>query len=151
MRRIEPAYPDLFPVTHVLRPGYMPGNKVSLDPIKLGVVWEDAPVRILPAEGSVPREPVRAMVFARVAAERHQPTVLQTQLDSTACAAEAAGGLVPTDAFVPFLSHQVRASRQRYTRCRRGRNRRLGFDEFASSDFHGLPSSAKDCSMSSPP
>ena len=53
MRRIEPAYPDLFPVTHVLRPGYMPGQKVSLDPIKLGVVWEDAPVRILPAEGSV--------------------------------------------------------------------------------------------------
>jgi len=70
MRRIEPAYPDLFPVTHVLRPGYMPCQKVSLDPIRLGVVWEDAPVRILPAEGSVPREPVRAMVFARVAAER---------------------------------------------------------------------------------
>ncbi len=72
MRRIEPAYPDLFPVTHVLRPGYMPGQKVSLDPIKLGVVWEDAPVRILPVEGSVPREPVRAMVFARVAAERQE-------------------------------------------------------------------------------
>jgi hypothetical protein len=72
MRRIEPAYPDLFPVTHVLRPGYMPGKKVNLDPVKLGVVWEDAPVRILPAEGSVPREPVRAMVFARVAAERQE-------------------------------------------------------------------------------
>jgi hypothetical protein len=72
MRRIEPAYPDLFPVTHVLRPGYMPGQNVSLDPIKLGVVWEDAPVRILPAEGTVPREPVRAMVFARVAAERQE-------------------------------------------------------------------------------
>ena len=25
MRRIEPAYPDLFPVTHVVRPGYLPG------------------------------------------------------------------------------------------------------------------------------
>jgi hypothetical protein len=72
MRRIEPAYPDLFPITHVLRPGYLPGKKVCLDPIKLGVVWEDAPVRILPAEGSVPREPVRAMVFARVAAERRE-------------------------------------------------------------------------------
>ncbi|MGD9254016.1 MAG: hypothetical protein PVG92_08795 [Holophagae bacterium] len=72
MRRIEPAYPDLFPVTHVLRPGYLPGQKLSLDPLKLGVVWEDAPVRILPAEGSVPREPVRAMVFARVAAERQE-------------------------------------------------------------------------------
>ncbi len=72
MRRIEPAYPDLFPITHVLRPGYLPGKKVCLDPIKLGVVWEDAPVRILPAEGSVPREPVRAMVFARVAANRRE-------------------------------------------------------------------------------
>ena len=70
VRRIEPAYPDLFPMTHVLRPGYLPGPKVSLDPIKLGVVWEDAPVRILPAEGSVPREPVSAIVFARVATER---------------------------------------------------------------------------------
>lgn len=52
MRRVEPAYPDLFPVTHVLRPGYLPGPKVALDPVKLGVVWEDAPRRILPAEGS---------------------------------------------------------------------------------------------------
>jgi hypothetical protein len=70
VRRIEPAYPDLLPVTHVLRPGYLPGKKVALDPIKLGVVWEDAPVRILPAEGSVPREPLRAMIFARVAVQR---------------------------------------------------------------------------------
>jgi len=57
-------------VTHVLRPGYLPGKKVSLDPIKLGVVWEDAPVRILPAEASIPREPIRAMIFARVAVQR---------------------------------------------------------------------------------
>ena len=70
MRRVEPAYPDLFPVTHVLRPGYLPGPKVALDPVKLGVVWEDAPRRILPAEGSVPRESVRAITFARVARER---------------------------------------------------------------------------------
>jgi hypothetical protein len=70
VRRIEPAYPDLLPVTHVLRPGYLPGQKVTLDPIKLGVVWEDAPARVLPKTGSVPREPVRAIVFARVAAER---------------------------------------------------------------------------------
>jgi hypothetical protein len=70
VRRIEPAYPDLFAVTHVLRPGYLPGKRVKLDPVRLGVVWEDAPVRILPAEGSVPREPVRAMVFAAVAADR---------------------------------------------------------------------------------
>ncbi len=79
MRRIEPAYPDLMPVTHVLRPGYLPGKKVTLDPIKLGVVWEDAPVRILPAEASIPREPVRAMIFARVAVQR--PEVLHRFLE----------------------------------------------------------------------
>ena len=79
MRRIEPAYPDLFPITHVQRPGYLPGAKVSLDPIKLGIVWEDAPRRILPAEGSVPREAIRAMSFARVARERGD--VLQRVLE----------------------------------------------------------------------
>ena len=72
MRRIEPAYPDLFPLTHVLRPGYLPGKRVALDPIRLGVVWEDAPARVLPATGSVPREPVRAIAFARVAADRRE-------------------------------------------------------------------------------
>ncbi len=70
MRRIEPAYPDLLPVTHVVRPGYLPGKRVALDPIRMGVVWEDAPRRILPAEGAVPRDPVRAIVFARVARDR---------------------------------------------------------------------------------
>jgi hypothetical protein len=70
MRRIEPAYPDLFPVTHVVRPGYLPGPGVALDPVRMSIVWEDAPRRILPAEGSVPREPLRAIVFARVARER---------------------------------------------------------------------------------
>ena len=55
MRRIEPAYPDLLPVTHLVRPGYLPGPRVALDPIRMGVVWEDSPRRILPAEGSVPR------------------------------------------------------------------------------------------------
>ncbi|MDY7101022.1 MAG: hypothetical protein S0880_07525 [Actinomycetota bacterium] len=72
MRRIEPAYPDLLPVTHVLRPGYLPGPKVSLDPIRMGIVWDDAPRRILPAQSSVPRHAVRAIAFARVVAERRE-------------------------------------------------------------------------------
>jgi len=70
MRRVEPAYPDLFPLSHVVRPGYLPGPRVSLEPIRMGVVWEDAPQRVLPARTSIPREPVRAIVFARVARER---------------------------------------------------------------------------------
>lgn len=79
MRRIEPAYPDLLPVTHVARPGYMKGPGVELDPIKMSIVWQDAPMRILPANGSVPREPVRSIVFARVALKR--PDILQRLLD----------------------------------------------------------------------
>lgn len=72
MRRVEPAYPDYLPITHLVRPGYLPGPKVALDPIRMGVVWEDAPRRILPAEQSVPRDPVRAIVFSRVALERRE-------------------------------------------------------------------------------
>jgi hypothetical protein len=70
MRRIEPAYPDLFPITHAVRPGYLPGPRVTLDPIRMGVVWEDAPQRVLPGEESVPRQPVRAIAFARVLSQR---------------------------------------------------------------------------------
>jgi len=79
VRRVEPAYPDLLPVTHLVRPGYLPGPRVALDPIRMGIVWEDAPRRILPAEGSVPRDPVRAIVFARVARDRND--VLHRLLD----------------------------------------------------------------------
>lgn len=78
MRRIEPAFPDLFRVTHVVRPGYLPGPAVSLDPIRMGVVWEDAPRRILPAEPTVPRQPTCVIAFARVAAQR--PEVLDRLL-----------------------------------------------------------------------
>ena len=97
MRRIEPAYPDLFPVTHVLRPGYLPGPRVNLDPIKLGVVWEDAPVRILPAEASVPREPVRTIVFARVAAERREILHRLLESGSSALLVLDDTGITPSD------------------------------------------------------
>ena len=35
-------------------------------------MWQDAPRRILPAHASIPRQPVRAMVFARVAVQRQE-------------------------------------------------------------------------------
>jgi len=79
VRRIEPAFPDLFPVTHVMRPGYLAGKTVSLDPIRMGVVWQDAPRRILPAAFNRPRHPVQAMVFARVALQK--PEALEALLE----------------------------------------------------------------------
>jgi hypothetical protein len=75
MRRVEPAFPDLFPVTHLVRPGYLPGRRVSLDPVRMGIVWDDAPRRILPAGENVPRQAVCCLAFARVARER--PTVIE--------------------------------------------------------------------------
>jgi len=74
VRRVQPTYPDLFAVSHVARPGYLPGHRVTLDPLRMAIVWEDNPRRILPRETSVPREPVRAIAFARVVAGR--PDVL---------------------------------------------------------------------------
>jgi hypothetical protein len=79
MRRIEPAYPDLLPVTHVIRPGYVPGPRVLLDPIRMGVVWSDAPRRVLPTRSAVPRQPVRAIVFASVA--RHRQDTVERLLE----------------------------------------------------------------------
>ncbi len=70
MRRVEPAYPDLFPLTHLMRPGYLPGSEVSLDPIRMGIVWQGAPRRQLPARKTVPRHPIQAIVFSRVARDR---------------------------------------------------------------------------------
>jgi hypothetical protein len=58
----------------VVRPGYLPGPAVALDPIRMGVVWEDAPQRILPSTAALPRQPVRAIAFARVL--RSRPDVL---------------------------------------------------------------------------
>lgn len=79
MRRIEPAYPDLLPVTHVVRPGYLHSDRVELDPIRMAIVWNDAPRRILPVNGSVPRDPVQAIIFARVALKRTD--ILEKLLD----------------------------------------------------------------------
>jgi hypothetical protein len=36
----------------------------------MGIVWQDAPRRTLPSEDRIPKDPVRAIVFARVAADR---------------------------------------------------------------------------------
>jgi len=70
VRRIHSAYPDLLPLSHVLRPGFLPGDEVLLDPIRMAIVWQDAPRRILPKSNSVPKNPVRAFSFSRVASQR---------------------------------------------------------------------------------
>lgn len=70
MRRIYPAYPDLLSVTHAVRPGYLPADDVVMDPIRMAIVWKDAPRRTLPRSAMVPRSPVRAVAFSRVLSRR---------------------------------------------------------------------------------
>ncbi len=101
MRRIEPAFLDLFPVTHVLRPGYLPGPKVSLDPLRMGIAWEDAPLRVLPSHDSLPRQPVRALAFARVAAARRQAVTAFLETGGAMLVVIDDPSLTPADVGVP--------------------------------------------------
>ncbi|MCU0293962.1 MAG: hypothetical protein MUF10_18590 [Thermoanaerobaculaceae bacterium] len=67
MQRVEPAYPDLLPVTHRLGlPPAAPGNP-CLDPVDMRLRYEDAAPQGSPADRSMPRRPV---VFLA-----HSPTV----------------------------------------------------------------------------
>ena len=101
MRRIEPAFPDLFPITHVMRPGYLAGSSVTLDPIRMGVVWEDAPRRILPASFNVPRHPVQAIVFARVAAQKPEALPALLENGSSVLLVLDEPGITPEDLGLP--------------------------------------------------
>lgn len=80
MDRAEPAFPDLLTVTHVVRPGYLPGPTVALDPLRMGIVWPDAPGRVVPRTDRVPRTPCRIIAFCRAVVERSM--VLKGALDN---------------------------------------------------------------------
>ncbi len=69
MRRIEPALPDLLPLTHRFGPppAVGAGRTVTLDPVEMRLVWRAAPKRHGDLERSVPRRPVRVLLHARVA------------------------------------------------------------------------------------
>ena len=97
MRRIEPAYPDLLPVTHVVRPGYLHSDRIELDPIRMAIVWKDAPRRILPARSSVPRDPIRAIVFARVALQRKEIVEKLLERGSSVLLVLDEKGITPSD------------------------------------------------------
>ncbi|HVN74988.1 MAG TPA: hypothetical protein VMT19_01640 [Thermoanaerobaculaceae bacterium] len=66
MRRIEPAFPDLLPVSHRLGPlpAAADGGGAVLDPVEMRLVWQP-PVRPRPeTDRSIPRRPVRVLVHA---------------------------------------------------------------------------------------
>jgi hypothetical protein len=73
MRRIEPAFPDLLPVSHRLgpAPAVSPGRTIALDPVEMRLVWP-APLRTRGAgDRSVPRRPVRVLLHAGFVRQGH--------------------------------------------------------------------------------
>ena len=65
MRRIEPAFPDLLPVTHRLGPLPQAGEGVAvLDPVEMRLACQPPGRQRQEGDRSVPRRPVRALVHA---------------------------------------------------------------------------------------
>jgi hypothetical protein len=69
MRRIEPALPDLLPLTHRLGPppAVVSGRSVALDPVDMRLIRRTAPPRRHAGDRSIPRRPVRVLLHAGVA------------------------------------------------------------------------------------
>ena len=69
MQRIEPALPDLLPLTHRLgpSPGVPRGREVGLDPVEMRLVRQAGRARKGPADRTVPKRPVRVLLHAGVA------------------------------------------------------------------------------------
>jgi hypothetical protein len=66
VRRVEPAFPDLLPVSHRL--GGLPSrDQVALDPVEMRLGWGAAPVRPEPVDRALPRRALRLLVHAAVA------------------------------------------------------------------------------------
>ncbi len=66
MRRVDPVFPDLLPVSHRLG-GLPAGAGVRLDPVEMRLGRSAAPERSGDHDRSVPRRPVRLLVHAAVA------------------------------------------------------------------------------------
>jgi len=66
MQRIEPAFPDLFPITHRLGPVPVvpPNRTVALDPVEMRLVWRASRRRRESGDRSVPRRPVRLLLHS---------------------------------------------------------------------------------------
>ena len=63
MRRVEPAFPDLLPVSHRL--GGVPSRaRVVLDPVEMRLSWGAPPERLEPGDRALPRRPIRIIVHA---------------------------------------------------------------------------------------
>jgi hypothetical protein len=108
MRRVEPAFPDLLPVSHRLGPPPLvaAGRTVALDPVEMRLVFQ-APKR-QPGVGdrSVPRRPVRVLLHAQFVRQEHG---FLMRLLEGGCGALAVldGVLAPKELPAPTLEGQA--------------------------------------------
>ena len=63
MRRVDPTFPDLLPVSHRL--GAVPSrDRIVLDPVEMRLSWGAPPERPEPGDRALPRRPFRIIVHA---------------------------------------------------------------------------------------
>ncbi|MFH1176053.1 MAG: hypothetical protein V1750_01505 [Acidobacteriota bacterium] len=105
MRRAEPSFPDLLPVSHRL--GALPaGPQALLDPIEMRLVAGAGDRHESPGDRGVPRRPVRFLVHAEVAT---QETAHLTRLLGAGCGVVIVldGALAPESIPAPRFPQQV--------------------------------------------
>ena len=95
MRRIDPAFPDLLPLSHRLGPVPVPedGERAVLDPVEMRLLRASSPHPRAVGERTVPRRPIRVLVHAATAA--HEGEML------AALVRAGCGVLVVVDAPLP--------------------------------------------------
>jgi hypothetical protein len=108
MRRIEPAFPDLFPISHRLGPAPVAAAKrgVALDPVEMRLVWRTTPRRWQPGDRALPRRPVRLLLHAGFARSEGE---FVERLIGAGCGILAVldGDLAPRDLPAPSFDGQI--------------------------------------------
>jgi hypothetical protein len=74
MQRIEPAFPDLLPVSHRLGPVPVVagGRAMALDPVEMRLVWQTRSRRHRAGDRTLPRRPVPVLLHARSVREERE-------------------------------------------------------------------------------
>ncbi|MCX7896215.1 MAG: hypothetical protein N2447_09755 [Thermoanaerobaculum sp.] len=104
MRRVEPTYPDLFPLTHQLGSVPLGPSGVSLDLVGMRLLRQPLPG----ADGDtyVPKRPVRVLVYGAVAKSRRR-AVERLMEGGCGLLVVADEPLLPEDLPSPFVSDQL--------------------------------------------
>ncbi len=108
MRRIEPAFPDLLPISYRLGPlPPPPGDGTGvLDPVEMRLVWQPPARSQHRGDRAVPRRPVRVLVHAE-SARREREFVGTVAAAGCGILVILDGDLAPDDLPQPSLAGQI--------------------------------------------